>query len=114
MIYVDALRRVAPTERWRWRQSAHMIADTLGELHTAALAIGLRRQWFQPRSFPHYDLTVARHARALEVGAKLVDRRELVAVIRRVRAANAAVVYPDPLYIGTVTTADNTPDPEAT
>jgi len=89
MIYVDALRKVAPSKGWRWDRSAHMIADTLGELHCAALAIGLRREWFQPSSFPHYDLTATRHARALEVGAKLVDRRELVAVIRRVRAAAA-------------------------
>lgn len=109
MIYVDALRKVTPSKRWRWRQSAHMVADTLGELHSAAIAIGLRVAWFQRRSFPHYDLTAARHARALELGAKLVDRRELVAIMRRFRARRS-------LRVGTgeITTANNTPDPEAT
>lgn len=64
-----------------------MLADTVEELHAFAARIGLRRAWFQPESSPHYDLNAGRHAAALAAGAKLVDRRELVAVVRRLRDA---------------------------
>lgn len=85
-VYVDKLRPVTPTKQWRWPKSAHMIADTIDELHEFASSIGLRREWFQPASFPHYDLTPARHFEALRRGALLVDRRELVAKIRTLRS----------------------------
>jgi hypothetical protein len=54
-----------------------------------ALRLHLRREWFQPESFPHYDLQDTKHARALELGAVLLDRREFVEVMRRVRAGLA-------------------------
>lgn len=38
----------------------HMIADSFDELHVMAAAIGMRREWFQPRSFPHYDVSLTR------------------------------------------------------
>jgi len=66
----------------------HMVADTLGELHAMAEAIGMRRAWFQPASFPHYDVSLSRRRRAVQLGAVEVDRRQLVAVMRRCRAAS--------------------------
>lgn len=45
-----------------------------------AFAVGglrLRRDWYQNKSAPHYDLTKAKHARALELGAVLIDRRQM-------------------------------------
>lgn len=86
-VYVDRLQPTIPSPYWKWGESAHLIADTLDELHEFAQGIGLRREWFQPKSFPHYDLTPGRHRKALQRGAKLVDRRELVAVMRRYREA---------------------------
>lgn len=53
----------------------HMFADTLPELHEMARAIGMDRAWFQPLSYPHYDVSLSRRARALELGAVEVDRR---------------------------------------
>jgi hypothetical protein len=58
-------------------------ADTLEELHAFAARLGLRREWFQVRSTPHYDLTSGRAASATKLGAVTLDRRTFV---RRLRA----------------------------
>ena len=63
----------------------HMIGDTLDELHAMADAIGMRREWFQPKSFPHYDVSLSRRAVAVARGAVELSQRELVKVIRRLR-----------------------------
>jgi len=83
-VYVDKLRTVSVSRSWRWPRAAHMLADSLDELHAFAKKIGLRRQWFQDGSSPHYDLNPTRHAAALAAGAKLVERT-VVAIIRRLR-----------------------------
>lgn len=90
-VMVDELR-VYPNAKHRcFREgSAHLMtdADTLDELHAFAARLGLRRSWFQPRSSPHYDLSPAKHALALKLGAKLVPAREQA--IARVARRNAA------------------------
>jgi hypothetical protein len=80
-VYVDDARNP-----FRGHLMCHMIADTLGELHAMADAIGMQRRWFQPRSFPHYDLPQAQRAAALRLGAIPVDRRGIVRTMRRLRA----------------------------
>lgn len=85
MIYVDKLRIVSPTKNWKYKKSSHMLADSVEELHEFAKQLGMKREWFQPKSTPHYDLTEKRYKKALELGAKLVDRIELVAIIRKYR-----------------------------
>lgn len=56
--------------------ACHLTADTAEELHEFAERIGLRREWFQPQSHPHYDLTVRMRAKALRHGAVMVPARE--------------------------------------
>lgn len=63
----------------------HMIADTLDELHAMARDIGMKREWFQPGSTPHYDVCLMRRERAVQAGAIEVGRREIVEIIRRLR-----------------------------
>lgn len=68
---------------------SHMIADSLDELHAMTAAIGLKRSWFQrpgPRvSFPHYDVSQAKRADAIERGAIACDRVTFVGHLRRLR-----------------------------
>ena len=68
----------------------HMTADTHDELHAMAAAIGVARRWFQcpPKvRFPHYDVCLKSRARAVALGAREVDSREVVRIARRLRGA---------------------------
>lgn len=68
----------------------HMLADTPEELHAMADAIGMKRAWYQSpdkASFPHYDLSLTRRARAVAKGAKQISRQECAAHMKQVRAA---------------------------
>jgi hypothetical protein len=93
MVYVDKLRD------WGWRlgPSAHLIADTNEELHAFAKRLGLNRAWFQPKaSGPHYDLTAAKRALAVELGAVELDDRPFHAVLKAWRAEAIAAVEAAP------------------
>ena len=82
-IYVD--RATHPLGRMKM---SHMLADTVDELHKMAEQIGLKREWFQSHGTPHYDLCQEKRKLAIELGAVVVGRRELVAIMRRLRVAS--------------------------
>ncbi len=76
---------------WRGRRWAHLMADTLEELHAFAARLGMPRRAFQDRrSGAHYDVDAALRSVALALGAQPISRhrdRDLVkAVIARARA----------------------------
>ena len=81
-VYVDQLCD------WGWKHgpSCHLIADSIPELIEFAVNIGMRAEWFQPRSSPHFDLTVQVREIALAAGAIELSKREFVGVIRRLRS----------------------------
>ncbi len=84
-VYVDRAR-------WQFRgmTMCHMLADTEIELHAMAEAIGCKREWYQwDASTPHYDLPLFRRKEAIKAGAIEIDRRQTVALIRRIRAGTA-------------------------
>ena len=80
-VYVDNLRDYG----WRHGPSCHLIADSVDELMEFAIGMGLRREWFQEKSTPHFDLTIDGRKLAVEHGAIEIDQRQLVAKIRELR-----------------------------
>lgn len=76
---------------WRGQRWAHLMADTLDELHTMAAHLGIPRRAFQNKtSGAHYDVTAELRERAIAAGALPISRhhdRDLVkAVIARAKA----------------------------
>jgi hypothetical protein len=84
-ILIDSFHNGAngPMRYWH-RRCGHLVSDlSLDELHEFAAALGLRREWFQAKSIPHYDLTGEVYEMAIELGATLVSSRHIV--LRAVR-----------------------------
>ena len=72
---------------WRGRRWAHLMADTLDELHDMASALGLPRRAFQDKtSGAHYDVDADLRERAIELGAIPISRHVDRALVRRVIA----------------------------
>lgn len=83
-VYVDDLQdwtQLAPARGVRWTHWAHLTADSRQELHAIAARLGLQRSWFQehPRCW-HDDVSAAKRAQALRLGAIAVTARELAAL----------------------------------
>lgn len=79
-ILIDSFQNGArgPFRYWHQR-CGHLVSDnSLEELHEFAAELGLRREWFQMKSIPHYDLTGSVYELAIERGATLVSSREIV------------------------------------
>lgn len=79
---------------WRGRRWAHLMADTLDELHAMAARLGLPPRAFQDRpSGAHYDLDAALREQAVRLGAVAIsrhhDRARLRAVIANARAQSS-------------------------
>jgi hypothetical protein len=98
-VYVDPIREV---QYGRWKYACHMIADTVEELHAMAKAIGMQEEWFQPKSFPHYDLLRPRRETAVKLGAIELDKRPFIHRLRSIRQKNSpkklAKDQPPPVY----------------
>jgi hypothetical protein len=84
-VYVDPLFPTEPRPRWPFDQACHMTADTVGELHSFADRLKLKREWFQPVSLPHYDLTPGKRRAAVMLGAVELDLHQAAAHIKRLR-----------------------------
>jgi hypothetical protein len=88
-ILIDSFHNGArgPVRYWHCR-CGHLVSDcSLEELHEFAESLGLKREWFQAKSIPHYDLTGEVYELALRCGATLVSSREIV--LRAVRLTSS-------------------------
>lgn len=93
-VYVDNFRAnaVVGGVRGRW---SHLTADTKVELQAFAARLGLKPEWFQQRCKArscdpcphwHYDVVDSKRQKAIQLGAKAIDIRELGALIRARRS----------------------------
>lgn len=85
-VYVDDAVHLWRGERW-----AHLMADTLDELHAMAQRLGIPRRAFQNKtSGAHYDVTTDLRDMAIAYGvipiSRHADREQVKAVIARARA----------------------------
>jgi len=81
---------------WRGERWAHLLADTLPELHAMAQQLGIPRRAFQNRrSGAHYDVPAALRDTAIALGAVAISRHADRAQVRRV-IANARTQYQPP------------------
>ena len=72
---------------WRGQRWAHLMADTLAELHAMAAALGVPRRAFQNKtSGAHYDVDANLREDALRLGAIAISRHADRALVRRVIA----------------------------
>ncbi len=108
-VYVDPLRDWGGSKGFRWKTSCHMYADTDEELHTMALAIGMKKTWFQgdPR-LPHYDLRPERRVAAVAAGAVEHTRSEMKAVMRHRRFLRE-LIGDEPVWATSGTISDQGP-----
>lgn len=83
-VYVDDMR--APFGRMIM---CHMIADTKKELLRMADTIGVGKHWIQKEGQwdEHFDIALSKRKRAVEAGAKEINQRELVTILRKRRAS---------------------------
>ena len=81
-VYVDSLFNYG----WKYGTSCHLIGDTISELKAFAVSIGMRPEWYQSKSSPHFDLTAEGRHRAVRHGAIELERRAFVVKLRELRA----------------------------
>ena len=88
-VYVDPIKPMyGDGKKFPYSTYCHMIADNVAELKEFGLKIGLRSEWFQTKSSPHFDLTANMRKKAVANGAIEVTDRELVAIIRKNRESD--------------------------
>lgn len=85
-VYVDDA-----VHAWRGQRWAHLMADSLDELHAMAERLRIPRRAFQNKtSGAHYDVTTELREQAIQLGAIAIsrhaDRELLKAVIQRAKA----------------------------
>jgi hypothetical protein len=67
-IYVDQFPEWLGVPK-KWESGGHLLTTDLNELHSFAKGLGLKREWFQDKTFPHYDLTATKRKIAITRGA---------------------------------------------
>jgi hypothetical protein len=58
------------------------MAETVEELDSFAASIGLKPEWRQGGSWPHYDVSLSKKQQAIKEGAQAVTTREMVSLVQ--------------------------------
>jgi len=54
-----------------YTDGSHLVADTIDELHSFALSIGMKKEWFRNTTMPHYSIHGRIREKALKEGAEM-------------------------------------------
>lgn len=70
-VYVDGLiDQTGFSNKWPYKYSCHLWADSLGELLDFAEELGLKQSWLhQSIVVPHFDITKNKRREAINLGA---------------------------------------------
>jgi Protein of unknown function (DUF4031) len=69
-----------------YTDGVHLVCGDTTALHAFASTIGLKRDWFQGKALPHYDLTSRTMVnRAIRNGAKVIPSKMVVVVAREAK-----------------------------
>lgn len=73
--------------QYKRMKMCHMIADTEEELEDIAIKLGLNLSWWQYKGTPksHFDVSKSVREKALQLGAIIIDRKELVEILKKKR-----------------------------
>ena len=86
-VYVDELTVCLRTRNWPYKQSCHLVADTVEELHYFAGRLRLKPAWFQNKpELPHYDLTKGMRRKAIQLGAIEVNLHKISELMKMYRS----------------------------
>ncbi len=81
-VYVDDA-----VQAWRGQRWAHLLADTLDELHAMAARLGIPRRAFQNKlSGAHYDVPASLREEAIRHGAVPISRHTHRALLKQLIA----------------------------
>ena len=95
-VYVDPLMGHGWKLHGHTVANCHMFTDAnIDELHAFAERIGMKREWFQDKRIPHYDLMPTRRL-AVACGAVEVDLREAVYLWVRIQGRRSALTVEFP------------------
>ncbi len=91
-IYVDPLMGHGWKLRGHTVHNCHLFSDAgVDELHAFAERIGMKRERFQDKRIPHYDLTSTLRRLAVSCGAVEVDLRHAVDLWARIQGGPGAL-----------------------
>lgn len=68
---------------------SHMVSDNIDDLHDFADELGIKWRHFQDKNGkPHYDICKSKKLKALKMGAKEVNDREIVSILKKFHKAH--------------------------
>ena len=66
---------------WNGMVLSHLVADDLDELHFLAMTIGLKKEWFQCKRYPHYDVCLEKKKLAIKLGAVEIESKDIIRIL---------------------------------
>jgi hypothetical protein len=95
MTYVDALTGCLCSSNWQHTRACHLMADTESELIRFGRRIGCKPEWLQHSrtGLAHFDITARVREAAVKAGAKEIDRKAVVELMKKTGWPNKVLTH---------------------